>query len=232
MCYNKTSSLSIFFFSLACSIFLIIRNYPNDRWIATIFITASLMQIAEYFMWFDQKCGKINHYATLFGMFVLLIEPLSLIIGGYYLGDLNIDKKVLKNIMILFILFFGGAIIRSLFFKGKLCSKSAIGEPGHLIWDHSKIFGNMPQILKILGVILYYGSGLILFYMSNRTEGGIYAFLFYFSLFISIVISGKNSLQWKSFWCWMVNLIPLAAIGIGYYYHRKKKSEEKINKIN
>jgi|SaaInlStandDraft_6_1057023.scaffolds.fasta_scaffold189025_1 hypothetical protein len=90
MCYNKQSSLGVWFFSLACSIFLLVRNYPNDRWLAVIFLVAGLMQIAEFFMWSDQKCGRMNHIATMFAMFVLLIEPISIILGGYFLGDLNI----------------------------------------------------------------------------------------------------------------------------------------------
>ena len=229
MCYNKTSSLTIFFFALACSIFLIVRNYPNDRWLATFFIIVSQMQIAEYLMWLDQKCGIINHIGTILGMLILILQPLSLIVGGYYLGDLNIDKKILRNIMIFYLIFWGLAIIKLFLFKGKTCSKSATGEPGHLIWDHSKIFKDVPTLFKYLGLLLYYGSGILLFYMNNKTEGGIYGFLYFLSLFLSLSIAGK-SLQWKSYWCWMVNLIPLAAIGIGYYYHRKKKSEEKLKK--
>jgi len=186
------------------------------------------MQIAEYLMWLNQKCGIINHIGTIFGALILAMQPLSLIVGGYYLGDLNIDKKILSNIMIFYLIFWKGAIIKILLFKGKLCSKSATGEPGHLIWDISNINKNAPSILRILGLILYYGSGLIFFYMNNKTEGGIYGFLYILTLFLSLSIVGKNSLQWKSYWCWMVNLIPLAAIGIGYYYHRKKKSEEKL----
>jgi hypothetical protein len=163
-------------------------------------------------------------------MFILLIEPISIIVGGYYLGDLNVDRKILRNFMIFFLVFWGLAIIKLFLFKGKTCSKSATGEPGHLIWDHSKIFKDVPTLFKYLGFLLYNVSGILLFYMKNKTEGGIYAFLFYFSLFISMAIAGKNSLQWKSYWCWMVNLVPLAAIGIGYYYHRKRKSEEKLQK--
>lgn len=226
MCYNKQSSLGVWFFSLACSIFLLVRNYPNDRWLAVIFLVAGLMQIAEFFMWSDQKCGRMNHIATMFAMFILLIEPISIILGGYYLGDLNINKQKLRNVMILYLVFFGLAIIKLLFFKGKTCSKAFNGSPGHLIWDHSQIFKNIPKIFGLLVLILYYGAAMLLFYTKNNIEGGIYAIMYYLSLLISFSIVGTNNRPWKSFWCWIINIIPLAVIGIGYYYHHKKNKEE------
>jgi hypothetical protein len=128
--------------------------------------------------------------------------------------------------MILYLVFFGLAIIKLLLFTGKTCSKAFNGSLGHLIWDHSQIFKNIPKIFGLLGLILYYGAPMLLFYTKNNIEGGIYAIMFYLSLLISFSIVGTNNRPWKSFWCWTINFIPLAVIGIGYYYHHKKNKEE------
>ncbi len=61
MCYNTTTSLITFAVMAISTIFLIYRNYPNDRWVAIFFISTGIMQLLEYFMWKDQACGKMNH---------------------------------------------------------------------------------------------------------------------------------------------------------------------------
>ena len=99
MCYNTTISLLTFTVMVISTIYLIYRNYPNDRWFAIVFISAGIMQLVEYFMWKDQSCGKTNHLATMLALIVLLIQPIAVLLGAYYFGDLVIDRKRLLPII-------------------------------------------------------------------------------------------------------------------------------------
>jgi hypothetical protein len=53
------------------------RNYPNDRWVAIVFISAGIMELLEYFMWKDQSCGITYHIATMLALLLLLIQPIA-----------------------------------------------------------------------------------------------------------------------------------------------------------
>ena len=99
MCYNATTSLFTFSLIIISTIYLIYRNYPNDRWVAIVFILTGIMQLLEYFMWKDQSCGKINHIATMLALLLLMIQPIAVLLGAYYFGDLVFILKnfVFKN---------------------------------------------------------------------------------------------------------------------------------------
>ena len=99
MCYSATISLLTFFAMAISTIFLMYRNYPNDRWFAIVFISAGIMQLVEYFMWRNQYCGRMNHLATIGAFLILLIQPIATIIGAYFFGNLVINKKKLLQIM-------------------------------------------------------------------------------------------------------------------------------------
>jgi hypothetical protein len=71
-----------------------------------IFIIVGLMQFLEFLMWSD-NCGKINHYATVFAYILLLIQPVCLLAGGYFFGDLTFDRRKLLPVIIFYAIFFG-----------------------------------------------------------------------------------------------------------------------------
>ena len=218
MCFNKEVSLITFAVLICSSIFIIKRNYKNDRWFSVIFILAGLMQLVEYFMWIDQKCGTINHWATLIAYIILLLQPVGIITGGYYLGSFNIDKKYLFPIMIFYWILYGIGIIYAIIksFKIKLCS---LARYPHLEWDiHSLYFSKI--FYRIL-FIFYHISVIILFLSKPTIYGIILGCLYLFSLFFSLILIDNPS--WKSFWCWLVNFIPIIYIGATYILKKKLK---------
>jgi len=117
MCYNSTVSIITFSIMAISSIFLILRNYPNDRWIAIIFIVVGLMQFLEFLMWSD-NCGKINHYATVFAYILLILQPVCLLVGGYFFGNFTFDKRKLLPVIIFYTIFFGESFIK------RMCNRS------------------------------------------------------------------------------------------------------------
>ncbi len=202
MCYNQTISFITFTIMAISTLYLIYRNYPNDRWVAIVFISAGLMQLLEYFMWKDQSCGRMNHLATIWALLLLLIQPIAVLIGAYYFGDLIFDKNKLSPIIGIF-----GINWINYVSKKRLCSRpSGI----HLDWD----FRSMMKIF----CVLYYLVILLFFMTRPWYLGGIIGILLIGSLLFSVFYVKNPS--WKSLWCWVVNFIPIIYIIISYFIHK------------
>ena len=223
MCFNEESSLSTFLGVLCCSIFLYKRNYKYDQTIAIIFFTVSLMQLAEFFMWKDLKCGKMNHYASKFAFIILCLEPVMITYTIYKFNVSKIQKQYLKQIFHFYLLFFGYFIVKSLFYDKQLCSLPS-KQKKHLIWDHDNLFATFPKYLIYLFWIFYYMSGLLFLSFENIKVGILYLSLMCVSIGISkyFTRNNKNSSTWKSIWCIIINIIPILSIIIGEYFHKKK----------
>jgi len=204
MCYNKNISIITFCIMIVSSIILFIRNYQNDRWFAIFFVFAGLMQISEFFMWMDQKCGKINHLATLGAYLILLLQPISLFISCYYFGKITFNKQKLIPIIIIYAIIFGLTAIIGIIssFSSKLCSKP---DGTHLSWNIQKLYPS--RYLLIITYILYYLSIILLLY-SRYKFSSIFIFILYIGTLIFSVFFVKNP-SWKSFWCLIVNIIPV-----------------------
>jgi len=214
MCYNSKVSIITFSIMAISSIFLILRNYPNDRWIAIIFIVVGLMQFLEFLMW-SNNCGKINHYATVFAYILLMIQPVCLLVGGYFFGNLTFNRKKLLPIIIFYAIFFGIICIFS-FIKGtqtRVCSRP---DGFHLKWDLEKIYPN--KVIFYIAYTLYYASiALLLFSRPLLLQ------LFLVALFVGTVLFSVFFVKgpsWKSFWCWTVNFIPVVYIFVSFLYYR------------
>ena len=232
MCYSATTSFLTFIIMALSTIFLICRNYPNDRWFAIVFISAGLMQLLEYFMWKDQSCGRMNHLATMLALLLLMIQPIAVLIGAYYFGDLVFilknfvfkNKEIKKDIFFFYlfdrkklapIIWIYGIIIGicginwiNYASKKRLCSRP---NGIHLDWDFS-------PVMKIFWVLYY--LVVLLFFMSRPWYlGSIVGLLLIGSLLFSVFYVKNTS--WKSWWCWIINFIPIIYILVSYYVYKK-----------
>jgi hypothetical protein len=216
MCYNQTTSFLTFTIMAISTIYLIYRNYPNDRWVAIVFISAGLMQLLEYFMWKDQSCGLMNHLATIGALLLLLIQPIAILFGAYYFGDLVFDRNKLTPIIWIYGIIIGIFGINWINYvsKKRLCS-----HPNgiHLDWDFSKWI-NSP-VMKIFWVLYY--LVILLFFMSRPWYlVSIVGILLIGSLLFSVFYVKNTS--WKSWWCWIINIIPIIYIILSYFIHKQQ----------
>ena len=214
MCYSATTSFLTFTIMAISTIYLIYRNYPNDRWFAIVFISAGLMQLLEYFMWKDQSCGRMNHLATIGALLLLLIQPIAVLIGAYYFGDLIFDKNKLAPIIWIYGIIIGIFGINWINYasKKRLCSlPSGI----HLDWDFS-------PVMKIFCVLYY--LVILLFFMSRPWYLGAMIGILLIGTLLFSVFYVKNP-SWKSLWCWVVNFIPIIYIIISFIIHKKQNSD-------
>lgn len=214
MCYSSTISLLTLSVMAISTIYLIYRNYPNDRWVAIVFISAGIMQLLEYFMWKDQSCGIKNHIATVLSLLLLLIQPIAALIGAYYFGDLIIDKNKLAPIIWIYGIIIGIFGINWINYasKKRLCSRP---NGKHLDWNFSKWMNS--SMMKIF-CIMYYLIFLLFFMSRPWYFGAIVGILLIGSLFFSVFYIKNPS--WKSWWCWIINFAPIIYIILSYFIHK------------
>lgn len=215
MCYSTTISLLTFAVMILSTLYLIYRNYPNDRWISIVFISAGIMQLLEYFMWKDQSCGITNHIATILAFIVLLIQPIAALIGAYYFGDLVFDKKKLAPIIWIYGIIIGIFAINWINYgmKNRLCSRP---NGRHLDWDFSNRIGS--PMMKIFWIMYY--AVVILFFLSRPWYLGVIVGILLIGSLLFSVFYVKNP-SWKSLWCWIINFAPIIYIIVSYYFYKK-----------
>jgi hypothetical protein len=199
------------------TIFLIYRNYPNDRWFSIIFISAGVMQLIEYFMWRNKSCGLTNHLATMGAFLLLLIQPIATIIGAYFFGNLLIDRKKLLPIIWIYGIIIGIIAIIGIKsgMKNWLCS---LPNGRHLDWNIAKLFGGKKVIY--LFFFLYYAMFFLLLLSRPWYLGFIIAIMLIGTLFFSVFFIRNPS--WKSLWCWTVNFIPIIYIILSFLINKNE----------
>jgi hypothetical protein len=218
MCYSTKISLLTFAIMAISTIYLIYRNYPNDRWFAIIFISAGIMQLLEYFMWRNQSCGLTNHLATIGAFLILLIQPFATIIGAYFFGSLVVDREKLLPIIWIYGIIIGIIAIIGINYgmKNRLCS---LPNGKHLDWNISKLFGG--KIAIYVFFFLYYAMFLLILLSRPWYLGFIMAIMLFGTLVFSVFFIKNPS--WKSIWCWIVNFIPIFYIILSFIINKYKK---------
>ena len=90
MCVNATTSLAAFIAGILSIIgMMIIIPSPNIIAIGLIWLWVLFMQLSEYLIWIDQKCGHINNVGTNMALIFNLTQPIFA-----YLVFMNISKDV------------------------------------------------------------------------------------------------------------------------------------------
>jgi hypothetical protein len=202
MCYNAESSILSFIIGISSCSYLLKYGDKYDKHIGFYFIAVLLIQLTEFFMWKDQKCGILNHYASKSINLVLSSQVYFLILGFYLFKTSNIPKKYFGYSLIPLTLIYLYISFKQFFIsEGKLCSKPYLN--GSLKWD--KWVGlNLEN--KYLGYIIYYGLfilGFLLF--SHKWKGRLIVILGLLFILLSKMIWGVN---FHSRFCFISAFIP------------------------
>ena len=229
MCFSPEVSMTTFIIVSVSCIYIYLRNYPSCRPLTFILFTVGLMQLAEFFIWKDQNCGRQNHLATLIAFVILCLQPIVLMLIFYFYKLLKINYVHLSYLVVIYILFFVFFIINSIFNNtSKLCSKSH-KNLSYLVWGYDPVFKNIHVSIIYLFWCLYFIAPFLFFLSKNLIVGIGYFSLLAFCLLVSVFFTrGFSSLCWKSLWCLLVNLIPIIIILVGEIYllqQRKKKKK-------
>lgn len=221
MCYDAKTSLSTFVIGSIFLLFLFIRNYKLDRFFVLVWISIILMQLCEYFMWKDQKCGKVNRIATICGFLLLKLQPLFIVLGVRFFAKSKVPNKVL-DIIVGIVSFFFIVIVSLTLLKKKhfpICSKP--GKHKHLSWDHENLFELSPKGIIWPYYYIYYIVLLLLLTLIPQSLGILYFILTIVSIIFAHYINYGKSDAWKSYWCYILNYLLLIPVIAGYIVKQK-----------
>ena len=124
MCYSFRSSILAFSIAMLTVFFMYLRQTKIDKFLAPIIFTYGFMQLAEAFMWYDMKCGKINKIGTYLAYYALVFQVLAAGVGIYL-----IEKSMLGiNIGLLFFIYFFITMPKM------KCSKPMTNGYPHMLW--------------------------------------------------------------------------------------------------
>lgn len=201
MCYNKTSSLVSYISGTLLSLILFNYGDNTDKHIALFSIVFIQMQLAEYFMWKDQKCGTINHNASIFGHIVLLLQPISVILFGIILNTFKYPTKYLYILLIIITL----PLIHKIYLytknKKQLCSLEQ--KTGNLEWVF--VDGNTENWSNLSFLTYFIFLSVPWLLLKDKLKGII---LFLLTIF-SYAYKRFNFSQWESLWCYQAVNLPL-----------------------
>ena len=208
MCYNERSSIITYFSGMALSLFLFLKGNKFQKHIAIFTFVFIQMQLAEYFMWKDQKCSKTNHYATIYAHFVLLFQPISLLLAGLYLKTFNINKKYIYLGLIITAIPLIEIIHMYLNNTKQLCS--LVEEEGYLEWN---FVNGKTEKWKNYHKWIY---GIFIFLPWIFIKDKFYGILSLVILLVTLLLSFNNDIpsknnfeQWESKWCYSTVVYPL-----------------------
>ena len=209
MCYDAKTSLTTYLISSILSTFLFLTGDKYDKTIAIFCLTFGHMQLIEYLMWMDQNCGKINHYATILGHILLMLQPISVVLTGYMYNTFNIPS----NLLVLLVIIAFIPLIYVLYINytntKQLCSREE--SSGHLEWNF--VNGNTEKwsLLSQLNYLILLMVPWL--FLKDKTKG-ISIFLIIISTY---VYTNFNFHQWESYWCFIANLMPLFVLLLRFF---------------
>ena len=137
-------------------------------------------------------------------LLLLMIQPIAVLLGAYYFGDLLFDRNKLAPIIWIFAINwinFGS--------KKRLCSRP---NGIHLDWDFK-------TVMKIFW-FMYYLVVLVFFMSRPWYLGAIVGILLIGSQLFSVFYVKNTS--WKSWWCWIINIIPIIYIILSFVINKQQ----------
>tara|TARA_B100000963_G_C22596859_1_gene658280 strand:- start:477 stop:1142 length:666 start_codon:yes stop_codon:yes gene_type:complete len=201
MCFNKSSSIVSYVAGTLLSLVLITYGDKIDKHIGLFSLVFVQMQLAEYFMWKDQKCTYINHYASIYGHITLLLQPISVILFGIILNTFAYPKKYLYILLFIIIL----PLLHKIYLYAnntkKLCTKKE--DSGHLEWVF--VDGNTEDWSNFYFMLYFIFLSVPWLLLNDKFRG----LLFFLLIILSYAYQRYNFPQWESKWCFYAVQTPL-----------------------
>ena len=201
MCYSAESSINNYGLGMLLSLGLYTLGNNYDKHFAFFIFVVIHIQLAEYFMWKDQKCGIMNKIETISANIILLLQPLSVLFGGYLFNTLNLSNSLLLGISLPYLLIGLLVLIYRYYYETKqICTKAP---DGYLFWffNDNKFFkGILNKFQLLLYLILLIIPWL---YLKNLNSGFIIFLLIFGSLLIHSFYHNRKN-EWQTKWCYYI----------------------------
>lgn len=208
MCYNSSSSITNYAYVTLLSIILYLYGDKYDKHISLFAFIVVQMQLAEYFMWKDQKCGIKNKIATIAARVILFLQPLGILLGSYLFNTMNISNNIILIITTIYSLVFSVNFIDYFNENSKICS---LDKDGHLQWHFFKHnidfkFKNINVIFQLIIYFTYFIIFLFSWLLFKNTTLGIFTSLLMIIIFLFHYIQFPKNNQWTTLWCFHVSI--------------------------
>ena len=195
MCHSKESSFNSYTIVSALSCILYILGDKYDKYIAIFYFALIQMQLPEYLMWSDQKCGSINKFATILAYITLVYVPLSLLLGGYYLKTISLEKKYVFLFSTIIVACWSVGLIQYITTSKDICSKP--NSKGYLVWDFIEKQHSMFNVIWVL----YFAFLFLPFFFLTHSAKKIFML---FLIIASIINHMSIDKSWYSLWCYSI----------------------------
>lgn len=199
MCYSATSSISSFLIGMPSSVYLMMQKNKYAKHLGLFFCSVLLMQLAEFFMWIDQSCGVLNFIATKSVISILMLQLLTLIIGGYIYKTIPLKKNFYEPLLIACTIYFIYISTLSILHKTS-CSKSINGT---LQW------GQYKQFMLNSYTEWFYFFIFVLFFSYLSLRSWMWALAFIMGTIFLYSNYNVNILSQYSKWCYYSASIPV-----------------------
>ena len=195
MCWNWQVSILTWLIGLSAGTFMIKRANKYDITFGSLIIAYSSMQLWEAFMWWDQKCGNMNKFASMAAYLALWSHTLAIGIGLYIE-----QREVLP--LVIGVCFMVVAIIQMFFTKWK-CSKPQKGDGcNHIAWG-------FPHTYYVYVFTVCIAISLVC--IRPMWKALVVSGLFLSSFLLSVLYAKEAA---GSFWCWIAAFFSPVLIAI------------------
>jgi hypothetical protein len=201
MCYSKESSITAFIVGSISSLYLITCSKNNfNKHIGLFLFSVTLMQFAEYLLWYDQKCGLINKTTSKLLPIVLTLQPLAIFVGAYIYNTMNIPLNILILIITILTIIMVYLLHLAFTLNGNWCTRP--NENNSLQWANIKYIWQLG--------FLYYGVFIVSPFLFKSKWRGIMLFLV--GLITYLFTRYPNFHTSYSRWCYFSAYTPLLFI--------------------
>jgi len=178
-----------------------------DKHIALLAFIIIQIQLAEFFMWYDEDCTKgINNIATYITYIILITQSSFIIIGAIIFKTTHIPNNILYAIFTIFMMSVFYAVFSNIQLSLKKCSRNKKDHP-HLIWDLDVYYKNY-----VIVTIFYYLIFLIFLFLKDFKKGIVVITILVLLLLDSIYNTTTYIREYESMWCLKTVSVPFFII--------------------
>jgi hypothetical protein len=192
MCYSATSSIGTFLFVSSICIVLWIKGDPIHKALAFILLFISLMQVVEFFLWYNLECSPVNKFISNFIPVLLFFQPL-VVLGSILYFNVGLLSQIVYKSMAILWLFCIPFFIN--WMKRGVDQCTNVGPKGHLMWPYANTTDPSHEAMQFL-----YNATLGISVATLNTKW----FGIFYTLFASLSYTYTRELyghSWGSVWC-------------------------------
>lgn len=109
MCFDTTTSITIFAFACVCSSYLLYNGISTrntyDVYFSIVVLLVGAMQFIEFMLWRNQQCGSANHFWSLMIIVLLTLQSILAFVAYTRMFDHSRSiNRIVRGICIVYVL--------------------------------------------------------------------------------------------------------------------------------